>query len=90
MVHDLAHGQLVTALHNDALALPLRDDEWGTFDLAHARFLLEHVRDPLAERLRATADQARMVAERLAPALLDVREAGQIRRIVAERLRRSS
>ncbi len=32
----------------DALALPLRDEEWGTFDLAHTRFLLEHVRDPLA------------------------------------------
>src|SRR5688572_10197280 len=23
---------------------PLRDDEWGTFDVAHARFVLEHVR----------------------------------------------
>jgi SAM-dependent methyltransferase len=32
----------------DAMALPLRDDEWGTFDLAHTRFLLEHVKDPLA------------------------------------------
>jgi SAM-dependent methyltransferase len=26
---------------------PLRDSEWGTFDLAHARFILEHVTDPL-------------------------------------------
>src|SRR6266850_5756852 len=32
----------------DALALPLREEEWGSFDLAHARFLLEHVSDPLA------------------------------------------
>ncbi len=32
----------------DALNLPLRPDEWGTFDLVHARFLLEHVSDPLA------------------------------------------
>jgi fructuronate reductase len=32
------------------------------------------VRDPLAVRLRAIADQAGLVAERLAPALLDVRE----------------
>lgn len=32
----------------DATALPLTDDERGTFDLAHARFLLEHVPDPLA------------------------------------------
>ncbi len=32
----------------DAERLPLGTDERGTFDLAHARFLLEHVRDPLA------------------------------------------
>lgn len=30
----------------DALALPLAADEWGRFDLAHARFLLEHVPSP--------------------------------------------
>src|SRR5262249_53629159 len=27
--------------------LALRDDEWGTFDVAHTRFLLEHVPRPL-------------------------------------------
>jgi SAM-dependent methyltransferase len=32
----------------DATAPPLSDDEWGTFDVAHTRFLLEHVPDPLA------------------------------------------
>jgi len=32
----------------DAQRPPLRDDEWGTFDAAHARFILEHVPDPLA------------------------------------------
>ncbi|MEO5988775.1 MAG: methyltransferase domain-containing protein [Candidatus Eisenbacteria bacterium] len=32
----------------DALALPLTEDEWGSFDVAHARFLLEHVPDPQA------------------------------------------
>src|SRR5689334_10604799 len=32
----------------DAMNLALKNDEWGTFDLAHTRFLLEHVRDPLA------------------------------------------
>lgn len=31
----------------DALNLPLRADEWGSFDVAHTRFLLEHLRDPL-------------------------------------------
>ena len=32
----------------EAESLPLSPDEWGTFDLVHARFVLEHVRDPLA------------------------------------------
>src|SRR6185295_18185789 len=32
------------------------------------------VRDPLSARLRAIADEVGLVAERLAPALLDVRE----------------
>jgi SAM-dependent methyltransferase len=41
-------ADLVELRQGDALALPLRDDEWGTFDLAHTRFLLEHVSDPLA------------------------------------------
>jgi len=27
--------------------LPLADSEWGAFDVAHARFILEHVPDPL-------------------------------------------
>jgi SAM-dependent methyltransferase len=31
----------------DALDPPLRAAEWGTFDVAHARFLLEHLPDPL-------------------------------------------
>jgi ubiquinone/menaquinone biosynthesis C-methylase UbiE len=38
---------LVDFRPGDAHTLPLRDDEWGTFDLAHTRFLLEHVSDPL-------------------------------------------
>ncbi len=38
---------LVDFREGDAAALPLRDDEWGTFDLVHTRFVLEHVRDPL-------------------------------------------
>jgi SAM-dependent methyltransferase len=31
----------------DALALPLQQEEWCKFDIAHARFVLEHVREPL-------------------------------------------
>ena len=31
----------------DAFDLPLSKSEWGSFDLVHTRFLLEHVSDPL-------------------------------------------
>jgi len=50
----------------DALALPLADAEWGTFDVAHARFLLEHVRDPqavVAAMARAVKPGGRVVIE---------------------------
>jgi SAM-dependent methyltransferase len=38
---------LIEFREGDALALPPRDEEWGSFDLAHTRFLLEHVSDAL-------------------------------------------
>jgi len=41
----------------DACAPPLRREEWGAFDLVHARFLLEH----LAEPARAVLAMARAV-----------------------------
>lgn len=56
-------AQLAAALHNlggpsalaapvelrrgDAARLPLRPGEWGSFDVAHCRFVLEHVPEPL-------------------------------------------
>jgi SAM-dependent methyltransferase len=39
----------------EAESLPLTPDEWGTFDLVHARYVLEHVRDPLAVVRQMTA-----------------------------------
>jgi SAM-dependent methyltransferase len=48
----------------DALRLPLCDDEWGTFDIVHARFLLESLRDPgaaVAQMLRAVRPGGRVV-----------------------------
>lgn len=39
-------GTLVDFRIGDALALPLVPAEWGSFALAHARFLLEHVPAP--------------------------------------------
>jgi ubiquinone/menaquinone biosynthesis C-methylase UbiE len=46
--------------------LPLTAAEWGSFDVAHARFLLEHVPDPLAvvrEMVRAVRPGGRIVIE---------------------------
>jgi SAM-dependent methyltransferase len=40
-------ADLVEFRSGDVLDPPLREDEWGTFDLAHARFILEHVPEPL-------------------------------------------
>jgi SAM-dependent methyltransferase len=45
---DAGEAGLVEFRAGDATALPLHAWERGSFDLAHARFLLEHVPDPLA------------------------------------------
>jgi SAM-dependent methyltransferase len=50
-LEQIAVSQLAANLEfrqGDALELPLASHEWGTFDLAHTRFLLEHVSDPVA------------------------------------------
>jgi ubiquinone/menaquinone biosynthesis C-methylase UbiE len=50
----------------EAARLPLRDDEWGTFEVAHARFVLEHVPDPLAVvrgMVRAVRTGGRIILE---------------------------
>ena len=50
----------------DAGDLPLRDEEWATFDIAHARFLLEHVPEPLEVvkgMVRAVRPGGRIVLE---------------------------
>lgn len=38
---------LLEMRQSDVLAPPLRDEELGRFDVAHARFVLEHLPDPL-------------------------------------------
>lgn len=40
-------GSLVDFRRGDVLALDLPQREWGSYDVAHARFVLEHVSDPL-------------------------------------------
>jgi SAM-dependent methyltransferase len=55
---------LVDWRQGDAYALPLEDDEWAQFDLAHARFVLEHVPDPLRvvkEMTRAVRPGGRVI-----------------------------
>src|SRR5262245_13271218 len=50
----------------DVLRLELPDGEWGAFDVAHARFVLEHVADPLAvvrSMVRAVRPGGRIVLE---------------------------
>lgn len=57
---------LVELRQGDALNLRLRDDEWGSFDIAHARFLLEHVPEPLAvvrAMVRAVRPGGRIILE---------------------------
>jgi len=38
---------LLELRHGDVMELDLAPGEWGSFDVAHARFILEHVPDPL-------------------------------------------
>lgn len=40
-------AELVELRPGDALAPPLAEAEWGSFDVVHARFLLEHLQNPL-------------------------------------------
>src|SRR2546429_8372429 len=57
---------LLDIRQGDAERLPLADDEWGSFDLAHTRFLLEHVTDPLdvtRAMVRAVRPGGRIVLE---------------------------
>ena len=50
----------------EAENLPLAETEWGTFDVAHARYLLEHVPDPVnivRQMFRAVRPGGRIVLE---------------------------
>ena len=57
---------LVDIRRGNATSLPLADDEWGTFDVVHTRFLLEHVPDPeavVAGMFRAVRPGGRVILE---------------------------
>ncbi len=56
-------SKLVEFRKGDALELPLSGAEWGTFDVAHARFLLEHVPNPalvIAQMVRSVRPGGRV------------------------------
>ena len=56
-------SKLVEFRKGDALELPLSGSEWGTFDVAHARFLLEHVPRPalvIAQMVRSVRPGGRV------------------------------
>lgn len=46
LADDSEERDLVEFRLGDALELPLKDQELGTFDIAYCRFLLEHLQDP--------------------------------------------
>src|SRR4051812_44290168 len=57
---------LVDFREGPAEQLPLAGNELGTFDVAHARFLLEHVADPVAvagQMVRAVRPGGRIILE---------------------------
>jgi len=57
-------SSLVEIRQGDVLHPPLLASEWGSFDLVHTRFLLEHVPDPLAVvkvMVRATMPGGRII-----------------------------
>ena len=61
-----SEAELVEFRQGDASQFPLREEEWGTFDVAHTRFLLEHLREPLPvvqAMLRAVRPGGRIVLE---------------------------
>ncbi len=63
---DAGEERLVEFRAGDVSAFPLTDDEWGSFDVVHGRFILEHVPDPLAvvrAMVRAARPGGRIVLE---------------------------
>ena len=64
LAKEAGEEHLVEMRMGDARRLPLEESEEGSFDLAHARFLLEHVPDPevvVREMVRAVKPGGRIV-----------------------------
>jgi ubiquinone/menaquinone biosynthesis C-methylase UbiE len=66
LAQEAGEEHLVDFREGAADQLPLGANEWDTFDVAHARFLLEHVPNPVAvirEMVRAVRPGGRIVLE---------------------------
>jgi len=66
LAEQAGEAHLVDFRPGPADQLPLKEDEHGTFDVAHARFLLEHVPNPVAvvrEMVRALRPGGRIILE---------------------------
>lgn len=64
LIKEDGESELVEFRQGNALNLPLRPDEWGSFDLAHARFLLEHISEPMrvvSQMVRAVCPGGRVI-----------------------------
>jgi SAM-dependent methyltransferase len=66
LAEEVGELERVEFRQGDIYDPPLRRDEWGSFDVAHARFILEHVPDPLGVvrvMLRAARPGGRVILE---------------------------
>ena len=66
LASEAGEEALVDFREGDAIEMPLTPDEWGSFEVVHTRFLLEHVPDPLAvvqAMVRAARPGGRIVLE---------------------------
>lgn len=63
---EAGEAGLIELRAGDVLAPPLANGEWGSFDVAHARFVLEHVPEPLGvvrAMVRAVRPGGRVILE---------------------------
>lgn len=66
LAREAGEDDRVEFRHGDVFDPPLRPEEWGTFDVAHGRFILEHVPEPLTivrAMIRAVRAGGRVVLE---------------------------
>lgn len=66
LAQEAGEQDLMELREGDAFTFPLKTEEWGSFDIAHTRFLLEHVTHPqdvVASMVRAVRPGGRIILE---------------------------